>query len=63
MTSLIVTKEQSQPQQQHQKHEQQLISHCTKIGENGEQVMVAVTTEESHEATVSGKHIVFLINK
>lgn len=31
-----------------------VISHCSTIGENGETVHIAVTTEETHQAIVSG---------
>lgn len=31
-----------------------VVSHCSTIGEHGETVHIAVTTEETHQATVSG---------
>jgi hypothetical protein len=33
----------------------QTINQCTKIGDDGESIMVSVITEESHEGVVSGK--------
>ncbi len=35
-----------------------VISQCTKIGENGETIMISVSTEESHEATITGMHAI-----
>lgn len=31
-----------------------MISECTKIGQNGETIMISVHTEESHAAIVTG---------
>lgn len=38
--------------------EKHVISQCTKIGDNGETIMISVSTEESHEATITGTHVI-----
>lgn len=35
--------------------EKQTVTHCSKVGENGETVMVSVLTEESHSSSTTGK--------
>lgn len=35
--------------------EKQTVTQCSKLGENGETVMVSVLTEESHSSTTTGK--------
>jgi len=39
------------------KERKSFISQCTKTGENGEIITVAISTEESHQATILGINI------
>lgn len=52
--TLIRTKTKPKPKQKGPNSEKLSITHCTRIGDNGETVMVSVSTEESHEANVTG---------